>query len=318
MSASARLEEPRGKAYTLSMAISAVSSIGSGYLQLFRTPRVERLGAGETLSRVQAIPELAGREDADPTAKDGEAKDAEGKKSSIDEARALALDPRGPESILVRRVSEDAAARRIGAGRAESGRAADAQSQKAADKRNASSRLDELMGQKSAMERKQVEEKGSRSAEVLNVLSQLKSRDSEVRAHEAAHMAAGGRYVTGGASYTYEQGPDGGQYAVGGEVGIDTSSVPGHPEETAQKMRTVRAAALAPSEPSSADLSVAAAAAQAEAQALAEVAQNRAEELAGLYRKESDAAGKADVAKAGAGFSGEARQARPYSLDMVA
>jgi hypothetical protein len=120
-----------------------------------------------------------------------------------------------------------------------------------------------------------------RSAEVASQLAQLKSRDSEVRSHESAHMAAGGRYVTGGASYTYQKGPDGGQYAVGGEVGIDTSPVPGKPEETAQKMRIVRAAALAPSEPSGADIAVAAAAAQAEAAALAEIAQARAEELAG-------------------------------------
>ena len=108
------------------------------------------------------------------------------------------------------------------------------------------------------------------------VAAQLKSRDADVRAHEAAHMAAGGRYITGGASYTYQAGPDGGEYAVGGEVGIDTSPVPGNPEETAQKMRIVRAAALAPSDPSAADLSVAAAAGEAEAAALAEIAQARA------------------------------------------
>ena len=80
-------------------------------------------------------------------------------------------------------------------------------------------------------------------------------------------MAAGGRYITGGASYTYERGPDGAEYAVGGEVGIDTSPVPGNPEATAEKMRIVRAAALAPSDPSAADLAVAASAAEAEAPA---------------------------------------------------
>ncbi len=88
-------------------------------------------------------------------------------------------------------------------------------------------------------------------------------------------MAAGGRYITGGASYTYERGPDGAEYAVGGEVGIDTSPVPGNPEATAEKMRIVRAAALAPSDPSAADLAVAASAAEAEAQAMAEIAQAR-------------------------------------------
>jgi hypothetical protein len=89
-------------------------------------------------------------------------------------------------------------------------------------------------------------------------------------------MAAGGRYITGGATYSYQRGPDGAEYAVGGEVGIDTSPVPGHPEETVQKMRIVRAAALAPSEPSGADLAVAAAAAQTEAEALSELAQANA------------------------------------------
>jgi hypothetical protein len=141
-------------------------------------------------------------------------------------------------------------------------------------------RQDELLGQKGSLERARAQAKGERSAEVASQLAQLKSRDSEVRSHEAAHMAAGGRYVTGGASYTYQKGPDGGQYAVGGEVGIDTSPVPGKPEETAQKMRIVRAAALAPSEPSGPDMAVAAAAAQAEATALAEIAQARAEETA--------------------------------------
>jgi hypothetical protein len=295
------------------MAISAISSIGSDYLQLFRTQAVDRSASARSLDRVQAIASMAGREDAEPASKDLGAplsEEAGPKENPLDKARALALDPRGPESILVQKSGEDAAARKAEVGKAESKRAAEFESRKAADKRQASSRLEELLGQKSAIERKQAEEKGSRSAEVLSQLAQLKSRDSEVRAHEAAHMAAGGRYVTGGASYTYQKGPDGGQYAVGGEVGIDTSSVPGRPEETAQKMRTVRAAALAPSEPSSADLSVAAAASQAEVSALVEIAQKRAEELAGLYRKELDSGS--------AGRGGESREARPYSLDMVA
>jgi hypothetical protein len=89
--------------------------------------------------------------------------------------------------------------------------------------------------------------------------------------------------VRGGAAYAYQRGPDGQDYAVGGEVGIDTS-VPADPREAAQKMRTVRAAALAPADPSPADLAVAAAAAVAEAQALAELASSS-----------QDAAGIADL-----------------------
>lgn len=53
------------------------------------------------------------------------------------------------------------------------------------------------------------------------VLQQLKSRDREVKAHEQAHLAAGGQYVQGGANYSYRIGPDGKMYAVGGEVSIN-------------------------------------------------------------------------------------------------
>ncbi|MDR0704080.1 MAG: hypothetical protein LBF88_03750 [Planctomycetaceae bacterium] len=103
-------------------------------------------------------------------------------------------------------------------------------------------------------------------------VQELKARDQEVRVHEAAHVAAGGPYVTGGPTYTYQTGPDGKSYAVGGEVGIDTSEVSGDPEATIRKMQTVVAAALAPAEPSGQDQKVAAAARQKEAQARAELA----------------------------------------------
>lgn len=97
-------------------------------------------------------------------------------------------------------------------------------------------------------------------AEALAVISELKQTDKKVRAHEAAHIAAGGQYVSGGASYEYQTGPDGKRYAVGGEVQIDTSEVPNDPEATIAKMEVVRRAALAPSNPSSQDRAVAAAA----------------------------------------------------------
>jgi len=105
------------------------------------------------------------------------------------------------------------------------------------------------------------------------VIRQLQSRDSVVRAHEAAHIAAGGGVVTGGAHYSFQKGPDGREYAVGGEVGIDLSPVSGNPRATIAKMETVRAAALAPAEPSAQDQSVAAAAAQAEVRAQVEAYQ---------------------------------------------
>ncbi len=99
----------------------------------------------------------------------------------------------------------------------------------------------------------------------------LKSRDREVRAHEAAHMAAAGGLARGGASYSYETGPDNRRYAVGGEVSINTS--PGNsPEETLQKAETIRAAAQAPAKPSQQDLAVAASAGKMAAEARAELA----------------------------------------------
>jgi len=101
---------------------------------------------------------------------------------------------------------------------------------------------------------------------------ELKARDQEVKTHEQAHAAVGGRYA-GAPSYSYELGPDGKQYAVGGEVSIDISPVAGDPQATVQKMQQVRAAALAPAEPSSADRRIAAEAAQRQIQAQAELVQ---------------------------------------------
>lgn len=100
----------------------------------------------------------------------------------------------------------------------------------------------------------------------------LQARDREVRAHEQAHLAAAGQFATSGPSFTYQTGPDGRRYAVGGEVGIDTSAVPDDPEATIAKARQIRAAALAPAQPSGQDLAVAAKAASMEQRAQAELA----------------------------------------------
>lgn len=111
------------------------------------------------------------------------------------------------------------------------------------------------------------------SPEELEQVKKLAARDREVRAHEQAHLATAGQYARGGPTYSYQQGPDGKRYAIGGEVQIDTSPVDGDPKATAQKARVVRAAALAPAQPSAQDLRVAAAATQMEQQALAELRQ---------------------------------------------
>lgn len=140
-------------------------------------------------------------------------------------------------------------------------------------------------------------------------VEELKARDQEVRVHEQAHLAAAGGYATSGASYTYQRGPDGKNYAIGGEVSIDTS--PGStPEETIQKMNVVQKAALAPAQPSGQDRSVAAAAAQAKMQAQQELAEQRAE---GSDEDQEAAAPEAAASESGesaeAGQSSEAAQA---------
>lgn len=101
-------------------------------------------------------------------------------------------------------------------------------------------------------------------------IAQLKRIETEVIAHEAAHMAVGGKFA-GAATYSRTQGPDGNSYITGGEVSI---SVPASDdlEETIRNMDQVRAAALAPGKPSSQDLSVAAAASAQQAAAQAELA----------------------------------------------
>ena len=105
---------------------------------------------------------------------------------------------------------------------------------------------------------------------------ELQRRDLEVRTHEAAHMSAGAGLTTG-ASYSYQRGPDDKMYAIGGEVGIDTS--PGKtPEETLKKAAQIKRAALAPAQPSSADLQVAATATNMELDAKMEIQKNQNQE----------------------------------------
>ena len=109
-------------------------------------------------------------------------------------------------------------------------------------------------------------------------IDELKARDREVKTHEQAHIAAGGSYVKGGATYDYQTGPDGKQYAVGGSVNIDTSPVDGDPEATIAKAQVVIKAALAPAEPSGQDQKVASAARQMMNEARKELtSQNNAE-----------------------------------------
>ncbi|EAQ79111.1 putative metalloprotease CJM1_0395 family protein [Blastopirellula marina] len=111
-------------------------------------------------------------------------------------------------------------------------------------------------------------------------VQKLESRDQEVRQHEQAHLAAAGGFAQGGPTFTYQQGPDGQRYAIGGEVQIDTSPIDGDPHATLQKARVIQAAALSPSEPSSQDQAVAAAAVQLVQSAQQELQQRNADPTA--------------------------------------
>ncbi|HET8791177.1 MAG TPA: putative metalloprotease CJM1_0395 family protein, partial [Modicisalibacter sp.] len=99
----------------------------------------------------------------------------------------------------------------------------------------------------------------------------------------------GGQYA-GGASYTFERGPDGGRYAVAGEVPIDVGAIPGDPQATIEKMRQVRAAALAPAEPSAQDRAIAAQASQTMMAAQLELALQRRDSTVDKNTAEEDSA----------------------------
>ncbi len=108
-------------------------------------------------------------------------------------------------------------------------------------------------------------------------VEELKHRDSEVKAHEQAHLSAAGGLARGGASFDYETGPDGKRYAVGGEVNIDTSRASDDPQANLRKAQQIRRAATAPADPSAQDRSVASEASRMEAQARVELSEQARE-----------------------------------------
>jgi len=127
--------------------------------------------------------------------------------------------------------------------------------------------------------------------EQRDLVEALKLRDQEVRAHERAHKSTGGRY-TGAVSFSYQEAPDGKRYAVGGEVPIDIAPVAGDLQATIVKMNTVKAAALAPSDPSSQDKNVAATAARIIAEARSDLAIEKQSESKSESLSSSDNNGK--------------------------
>ncbi|TMN80927.1 MULTISPECIES: putative metalloprotease CJM1_0395 family protein [unclassified Pseudoalteromonas] len=147
---------------------------------------------------------------------------------------------------------------------------------KLADEKVVQARDDEnAENPESSEEQKAQQQESEQEQQVLEQeqqqIKELKARDTEVRIHEQAHASVGGKYA-GSPSYEYQRGPDGTNYAVGGEVQIDVAEIPGDPQATIEKMQTVRAAALAPAEPSGADRSIAADATQKLVAAQAELA----------------------------------------------
>lgn len=136
---------------------------------------------------------------------------------------------------------------------------------------NAESKEESRKDGRRAEDKRESERTPQEQRNIEQQVTELKNRDAEVRTHEQAHAAVGGQYA-GSPSYEYQRGPNGKSYAVGGEVRIDVSVVPGDPQATIQKMQVVRRAALAPAQPSSADRAIAAEASIKAAEARAELA----------------------------------------------
>ena len=120
-------------------------------------------------------------------------------------------------------------------------------------------------------------EEGELSPEEMRQVQQLKERDRQVRAHEQAHIAVGGDLIRGGASYTYQTGPDKQRYAIGGEVSIDVSPAR-TAEATVLKAQHIQETALAPADPSPQDQRVAATGRSMEINARNEVAAEKSEQ----------------------------------------
>ncbi len=119
-------------------------------------------------------------------------------------------------------------------------------------------------------------EDSSQQKQDEKVIKDLEARDQEVRTHEQAHKAAGGQYA-GSPAFDMSLGPDGKSYATGGHVDIDVSTVPNDPQATIIKMQQIKKAALAPAEPSSQDVKVAARASMIEAAARSDLVKASAE-----------------------------------------
>ncbi len=180
--------------------------------------------------------------------------------------------------------------------------------QDSADKAEFSPEALQKAGMGKAGARQGAAEKGSRAKDpaaaqedpkVRQVVMEMQQRDREVRAHEQAHIAAGGSLVRGGASFGYRTGPDGQQYAVSGEVSIDMSPVDGDPRATIRKMDQVRKAAMAPAQPSGQDRAVASSAVNAQVNAQRELSQEQMQQKGGAQQGGDQGTASQPVSPAG-------------------
>lgn len=157
--------------------------------------------------------------------------------------------------------------------------------------------------------------KSENSSSDVQETQKLQKRDAEVRAHEQAHLSNAGQYAAGGASFSYETGPNGKRYAVGGEVPIDLSKEK-DPQATLAKMTQVRRAALAPASPSAADRNIAARASMIAAEAMSEINSSASKDINSNSPSHSASNDESDDQNSDATSSTQ-KQSFPNSYDSI-
>lgn len=95
------------------------------------------------------------------------------------------------------------------------------------------------------------------STEDRALLDRLRARDALVRGHENAHVTTAGGQAAGPVQYSYQTGPDGQQYAIGGSVSIAVVSSPMNDEDAARQAGVAQRAAMAGGQASLRDMQVA-------------------------------------------------------------
>ena len=218
-------------------------------------------------------------------------------------ASATALADRPTADISAARTSErpDQASQRAGNSQAAPvGNQVDKQAGNQVDNPVSNRDRDQVARQEQSAQQadRQAQEERIQLEDDVDLVRDLASRDREVRAHEQAHQSVGGQHA-GAMAFSFQSGPDGKRYAVGGEVPIDMGRVAGNPEANLQKGEQVRRAALAPAEPSNQDRQVAVAASQMVLEAQTEIRQVEREQIdkAAEQRGEQGEMQKEDVAK---------------------